>query len=524
MIALALALSLAAAADEVVARVDGQVVLASDLAARATQPAAAPETLQELIGEAALAAEAARLGLDKDPRVVAEVEARRRRLAADRLVEKEIASAVVPTDEMIRGLYRSQADAVKLEMLVLTSREEAQASLERLRKGAAFASEAPRSVEQSWRNGKAQVRSRASLDKLADPVFAAAVGEWTGPQQLALGVAVFRVLERTLGDEKGYQERREGLTRFAAQQLRGEARSHYLAQLRRQAAVKLDEPFIRSTEKRLDATPAELAHPVAVIHGRPLTWGEILPEVRDLSRGKSSGHFSGTSVKLEVASQLVDRRLLEEAALSRGHGKAPEVEAALGGARRDALVRARSQDLRASLPAPAASEVDAYYRANQAQFQLPGRRACSHVLLRTRELADAARKRIQVGEKFEDVAQASSIDTASAAAGGRLGEITDEQLEAFAREEAQLAAALRKARPGEVEGPVQSRSGWHLLRCEPHQAARPAPLAEVSPRIAAELARRRGDDAIRARIADARRVAKVTIDEAAMQRALPRAQ
>lgn len=520
MVALALLLALAAA-DEVVARVEGLPVLASELAARAGQQpgTAAPAALQDLIGEAALAADALRLGLDRDPRVVAEVEARRRKLAAERLLDKELAQA--PGDDLVRRLYHSQADFVRLQMAVFTSRAEAAESLARLQKGGDYAAEARRSADPAWKNGKAQERTRGSLEgELLAQAFAAPLREWRGPLELKLGFAVFQVLQRTIGDEKGFAERREGLARFAAQQLRAEAKAHYLGQLRKQANAQIDEAFVRSTEKRLEATAAERAHPVARIHGQAIAWGEVLPEVETLARGQSAGHFSGPAVKLEVVNHVVNQRLLEEAALQRGHGKAPEVEAALEAARRDALVRARSQDLRAALPKPTEAEVERFYAQNPARFQRPGSRSCSHVLLRSRDLAQAALKRIRGGEKLEEVARESSIDPQSAAQGGLLGEIPDDRLETFAREEAALAAAFRAAPPGEVTEPVQSRAGWHLVRCGPYQPARPVPLGEVRAAIAGHLVQQQGDDAIRARIAEARGKARISIDEAALARSL----
>ncbi len=514
MLSIALLLALGAA-DEVVARVDGQPVLASDLAGRTSPQAGAG--LQELIGEAALAAEAARLGLDKDPRVIAEVEARRRRLAADRMLEREI--AVAPDDALVRRLYHSQADTVRLQLVVFTSRAEAAESLDRLKKGGDVVAEAKRSADPVWRSGKPQDRPRGSLDgELLTQAFAAPLREWHGPLELKLGFAVFQVLQRTLGDEKGYQERREGLTRFAAQQLKVEAKRHYLAQLRKQADVQVDEAFVRSTDKRLEATPAERAHPVARIRGKAITWGEVLPEVETLARGKSAGHFSGPAVKLEVVQHVVNQRLLEEAAVERGHGRAPEVETALEATRRDALVRARSNDLRTAAPKPADAEVERFYAQNPARFQQPGRRTCSHVLLRTRELAAAARQKIRGGSPFEAVARESSIDPQSATQGGLLGEIPDDKLQAFSQEEAALAPAFRDARANEITEPVQSRAGWHLVRCGAHQPARLVPLAEVRADILAHLTQQQGDDAIRARMAAARAQARVSIDEAALAR------
>ncbi|HET9551881.1 MAG TPA: hypothetical protein VFP50_02845, partial [Anaeromyxobacteraceae bacterium] len=68
-------------------------------------------------------------------------------------------------------------------------------------------------------------------------------------------------------------------------------------------------------------------------------------------------------------------------------------------------------------------------------------------------------------------------------------------------------------------GPVKSKMGWHVLRCGPYQPPSPVPLAEVSPAIKAELSRRRGDDAVRKKIAELRARARISLDEQALARA-----
>lgn len=523
---LALALLLAAgAADETVARVDAIAIPASAVQARlASAPGAPPAAvLQDLLNDTALAIDAERAGYARDPRVAEAVGRERRRLAAQRYLARALEDLPPVDDAALRSLFHDQADGVRIRSIVVLTAADAAQLRARLAGGGDFAAEARRSLDPSGRDGRARWRTRGQMDgALLKAAFSAPLKELVGPVELGLGAAVIQVLERTVGTEEEYAARRDGLRRFAAGQLRGHARQQILAKLRREAGAAVDEPFLRSTGKRLEATPEEEAHAVARVHGKPVTYGEILPEIRRLARGMEGGHFSGPSVKQEVAIQAVDERVLEEAGVAAGLDRGAGIEAALAPSRRDEVVRAYAADLRARAAKPTPAEVEGYYAANRARFEQPGKRACSHLLTRTQGQSEMALQRIRGGQPFADVARDLSADGATAARGGLLGDIPDDRLQALAREEPDLAAAVRDARPGRVAGPVRSRAGWHLLLCQAHQPPATPPLAELSPAIAGFLERQHGDDAVRARMAAARAHAKVSIDEAALQRAAAR--
>lgn len=518
-------LSLLLAAGDVVARVDDQPIEASEVAQRAAaaQGAPVPSVLQDLVDERLLAADAERAGYAKDARVAAEVDRERRRLASERFQEKELGGVARVDEAMLRQMFHSQADQARLRLAVFTSPTEALAARERIAKGGSFEAEAARSVDMSWKKGEPRWLARAQMEPAVEKAaFEGPLQDVQGPLELKLGAALAQVQERQLGTDAQFAERREALARFAGQQLRNQARAHYVKQLRKQAGADIDEAFLRSTEKRLDATPQEEARVIARLHGKPFTYGELLPEVRQLARGKEGGHFSGATVKLELANAIVDRRLLEEAALKHGYGKGPEIEAALAPVRRDAMGRSLFADLRAKTGSPSAAEVEAYYSQNQTRYQRPGRRTCSHILARTQDHAEAAKKKLARGARFEEVARESSVDMQSASQGGLLGEIPDDRLAAFATEEPALAEAIRSAKAGAVAGPVKSRSGWHLLLCQERLPGSVAPLADVRHQAAAELQAQRADDAVRARLAALRSAARISIDERALERAASR--
>jgi parvulin-like peptidyl-prolyl isomerase len=92
----------------------------------------------------------------------------------------------------------------------------------------------------------------------------------------------------------------------------------------------------------------------------------------------------------------------------------------------------------------------------------------AHILLPTREEAEAARARVtEGGEDFATVARELSTDEASAANGGELGWFTREEMVAPFSE---AAFALE---PGAISVPVESEFGWHVIQVQERDPERP---------------------------------------------------
>ena len=108
-----------------------------------------------------------------------------------------------------------------------------------------------------------------------------------------------------------------------------------------------------------------------------------------------------------------------------------------------------------------------------------------HILVATRDQAQAVLQRLRAGQSWADVARETSLDTGSGAKGGDLGwGFSRDYVTAF-------AAAIEQAKPqGLVAEPVKTEFGWHVLEVT---ETRPTPFpsyAEAHDRILAELSRR----------------------------------
>lgn len=105
-----------------------------------------------------------------------------------------------------------------------------------------------------------------------------------------------------------------------------------------------------------------------------------------------------------------------------------------------------------------------------------------HILVGTQDLATELHAQVTGGADFEQVARASSTDTATAPTGGKLGWITREQMDPV------FAEAAFALQPGQISEPVQTQFGWHLIRVLDRSAERPLSVEQYSTATDAAIA------------------------------------
>lgn len=121
------------------------------------------------------------------------------------------------------------------------------------------------------------------------------------------------------------------------------------------------------------------------------------------------------------------------------------------------------------------ADIEAYWRANQEEFEVPARASLKVVVLdktptaadtvATEERAVEIRQRILDGEDFATLAQLESSDQSTAANGGDLG-VFPKNLMTPPFDSAIFAAPI-----GEVVGPVKTSFGYHVLEVQDRWAA-----------------------------------------------------
>lgn len=358
---------LAAPADDVVARVDGVAVTRAELVRRmeagAPGRAMPPETaIEQVVNDVLLAAEGRRMGLASSPEATARVQAELRAAAARALIEDVASRGEVP-EATLREMFHGQTDLASCDVLYFETREAAAASAERLRKGLDFVKEAPLAVVARVypKPADAPPLMRAEMDPaLAAALFASAPNQLVGPVETRNGFAVARLHRKEVGTEEQFKARRPALAAHARKRLASEARKHLGEQLRGKSGVTIDEPFLRGLDG-LQATPQQLDHVIATVAGAPVRYRDVYPSLRALG----GGHMAGPGVKVAFAWEVVEARLIEQAAVERGFLGAPAVVARRPELERAALAAAAVARIQGGAPAPTEDEIEAYHARNK---------------------------------------------------------------------------------------------------------------------------------------------------------------
>jgi peptidyl-prolyl cis-trans isomerase D len=135
-----------------------------------------------------------------------------------------------------------------------------------------------------------------------------------------------------------------------------------------------------------------------------------------------------------------------------------------------------------------------YYEESANRFQQDEQRQARHILITfdddeaaAEEQAVALAARAKAGEPFEDLARQYSKDGGTAEQGGDLGTLLHTQMPG------PLGDAIFAMSKGEIQGPVRSEFGFHVVRLDDINVGGPLPLDEVRGELEGELRTRAAD-------------------------------
>ncbi len=176
-----------------------------------------------------------------------------------------------------------------------------------------------------------------------------------------------------------------------------------------------------------------------------------------------------------VVDQLISMELIANAADKDGLDKTPEFQALMVTLRRDALRNLYVQKYVTGAITDA--DMKANYDKQIAAMPPTEEVRARHILVKTKEEAEAAIKKINAGAKFEDVAKEVSLD-GSKDQGGDLGYFSAGMMVP----EFEKAAFALKVGEMTTE-PVQSQFGFHVIKLEDRRKQTPPAFDDVKQQI-----------------------------------------
>ena len=220
--------------------------------------------------------------------------------------------------------------------------------------------------------------------------------------------------------------------------------------------------------------PAPAPAPVATINGTAISRAEYETYLKSLLQGRPTTELTAEQ-RGQVLDEMISMELLANQATKDGLEKDPDIAARLQVVRMRVMADAESAKfLKGKEPTDA--ELHAEYDTAVAAMDKTEYHA-RHILVATKEQAEAAIKKIKGGAKFEDVAKAESTD-GSKTNGGDLGWFT------LARMAKPFGDAVKNLKKGEMTSqPVQTQFGWHVIKLEDTRQVAPPPFEQVKQQV-----------------------------------------
>lgn len=222
------------------------------------------------------------------------------------------------------------------------------------------------------------------------------------------------------------------------------------------------------------------AQNVAIVNGKAVPLTRVDALAQQVAR---SGRPITPEVEAQIKEEVIAREIFMQEAQKRGLDASDEYKAQIELARQTILIRELFADFQknnAVTDADVQAEYDKFVAANGGKEY-----RARHILVETKEQAEAILASLKKGGKFEDIAKKQSKDPGSGANGGDLDWASPGN---YVKEFSDAMVALKK---GEVSGLVQSQFGFHIIRLDDVREAQLPKLEDVKPQIAQQLQQQR---------------------------------
>jgi peptidyl-prolyl cis-trans isomerase C len=222
------------------------------------------------------------------------------------------------------------------------------------------------------------------------------------------------------------------------------------------------------------------AQNIAIVNGKAVPTSRAEALKQQVAR---SGRPITPDVEAQIKEEVIAREIFMQEAQKRGLDATDEYKAQIELARQTILIRelfAEFQKTSAVSDADVKAEYDKFVAANGGKEY-----RARHILVETKEQAEAILASLKKGGKFEDIAKKQSKDPGSGANGGDLDWAAAGN---YVKEFSDAMVALNK---GQVSGPVQSQFGFHIIRLDDVREAQLPSLEDVKPQITQQLQQQR---------------------------------
>jgi peptidyl-prolyl cis-trans isomerase C len=219
---------------------------------------------------------------------------------------------------------------------------------------------------------------------------------------------------------------------------------------------------------------------LVIINGKPITqsefdyrWSELPPSMQ--------ARYNSEGGRRKFLDDLISRELLLQEARKLGLDQTPSAIERLERAKEQlALDELMRVAVKTQVDVPK-EELESYYAQHQAELHKAEQVRAAHILVRSEAQAKDLKRQIDEGGDFAKLAQRYSLDYATRNRGGDLGSYRPGWVDP------EVDAALLTLQPGMVSDPVQTASGFHLVKLISREGDESSEATALRERLRQEL-------------------------------------
>lgn len=218
---------------------------------------------------------------------------------------------------------------------------------------------------------------------------------------------------------------------------------------------------------------------LAKIGTKTVTEGD-LKQMANAVPEKFRYYYQTPEGRRQTLDYIVNIYILAAEAEKEGLDKSPDSQKLLAFTRNDLLARMLLEKMTKDSPAPTDVETKKYFEQNKAEFSTPESVKLRHILVETEKEIKDVLARLKKGDKFEDIASQVSI-CPSKVRGGDLDWMPRGSLVP------EIEDVAYKMNKGQIEGPVKTKFGYHVLYLEDKKPGEEASFDQVKDYIVEQL-------------------------------------
>jgi len=229
---------------------------------------------------------------------------------------------------------------------------------------------------------------------------------------------------------------------------------------------------------------------IARVGDSEITAADVKPFLANLTPAQQDALAKDPSALNQFLRTLIVQRLLLKEATAAKWADQPDIVKALQQMRDNAIAQGYlASNAKVPTDYPTEADIQAAYDSNKNILIVPRQFRLAQIFIVAPKDSDKAPAKLATVEKalkssspdFAKIATANSDEATSAAKGGEIGWVGEEQLQPDIRK---VATTLKK---GAVSSPLRLADGWHILKMLEIKEPYTAPLAEIHDQIAQRL-------------------------------------